>query len=405
MAGLLLRQLSWLVRRVRFACSGLSRWITVATPFIVRRRRILLFTRLGLAAKALYLTFFSFAVFLTVLIALQAPDLAGGTEQSLLYEVVKLLLIAFSPLIAVHAILLLLDLRRTRWYATTDSRMTLLADRWLSLRHPADEAIGGLRAVSQFEFPIVGKRFIVEPLTTASALVSPIICIGLVWIFLLPEYAFSRQGYPLYVFVTNMIGMFGGLVRLTLGLENIFSYVVVFLIAFPAILFLFSSVLIVAIRYMALGASGFVSSRLNRLVWREIRRSSYGDDTADAMSYGAADRPVWAQTAQPELPRELALELESYAARASAASVLKLRVAVQELVFRGDDPKSQVIAEYLSWNELIHTSYFKAASFRKLMAFVVSQSSGFRASEKFKSDPEYAVIAQWYEQTVRPSSS
>jgi hypothetical protein len=49
----------------------------------------------------------------------------------------------------------------------------------------------------------------------------------------------------------------------------------------------------------------------------------------------------------------------------------------------------------LTWEELIHTVYFKAARFRKLVCYVIARSPGFRPSEKLKADPDYEKLAEW----------
>lgn len=382
----------------RFAFRDLSRWITVGTPFLSSKKRFFLFSRLGLFAKALYLTLFSGAVFLTFLVILQRPDLAWHTESTAYvtyFMAAQLAFLAFLPLGIAHAGLLFFDWRRTRWYAASDARLAVPVDRWFSLRHPADEAIGGLRATTHLNLQLVGKKFIVEPLTSAAALMSPILVIGLVWMFFLPQYAFDPQGYPLDVFASKFIEF----LRVPFDLKYIPAYILLFLTAFPVMLFLASVMAILAIRYVALGISGFASRLLNQLVWREVQKKSFGDDTLDAMAVGADYHPVWAQSAQPSLPQELILQLDSEAARASTASMLKFRAAIQQSLFQGADFQSRAIAEYLTWDELIHTSYFKASSFRKLIAFVISRSPGFRASKQLVSDPDYPMMIRWYEST------
>jgi hypothetical protein len=56
------------------------------------------------------------------------------------------------------------------------------------------------------------------------------------------------------------------------------------------------------------------------------------------------------------------------------------------------------LAQDLTWNELLHTSYFEAARFCKLLAYTISRLEGFRATGLFKADPDYLVAARWYDE-------
>jgi hypothetical protein len=50
----------------------------------------------------------------------------------------------------------------------------------------------------------------------------------------------------------------------------------------------------------------------------------------------------------------------------------------------------------LSWNELIHTTYFTVPRFRVLIAYAIAQTSGFCASDALQQHPDYAFAEQWY---------
>ena len=63
-----------------------------------------------------------------------------------------------------------------------------------------------------------------------------------------------------------------------------------------------------------------------------------------------------------------------------------------------------MLSVYLTWDELIHTSYFKTAHFRKLVAYSLAQFKGFRVTAAFKQDPDYPRVAAWYEDIVATPS-
>ena len=104
------------------------------------------------------------------------------------------------------------------------------------------------------------------------------------------------------------------------------------------------------------------------------------------------------------LPRNLELRLKETADKAAAEAIPKLREAVGRLVFslQGQD-KQVAVADLLTWNELIHTVYFKVLHtvyfkvpiFRKLVCYAIAHSEGFRPSEKLKADPDHEKLGEW----------
>jgi hypothetical protein len=60
-------------------------------------------------------------------------------------------------------------------------------------------------------------------------------------------------------------------------------------------------------------------------------------------------------------------------------------------------------SEYLTWDELIHCTYFNVSRFRMLVAYAIAHSEGFRPSEGFKNHPDYELVAGWYEE-IKPKA-
>ncbi len=107
---------------------------------------------------------------------------------------------------------------------------------------------------------------------------------------------------------------------------------------------------------------------------------------------------MWLTAKTGVLPTALSAEISALADRAAAESVTKLRNAIQLLAFSEQEKaKSDLLAEYLSWDELVHTSYFRVPRFRKLVCYAIAQAPGFQPSEAFKRDPDYALMGQWME--------
>jgi hypothetical protein len=88
--------------------------------------------------------------------------------------------------------------------------------------------------------------------------------------------------------------------------------------------------------------------------------------------------------------------------RAAASAFAKFRKALSTIVTSEDkDTRSFFFSEYLTWKELIHTSYFNAPRFRLLVAYAIAHSPGFRPSAALTSHPDYELVARWYEE-MRP---
>jgi hypothetical protein len=98
------------------------------------------------------------------------------------------------------------------------------------------------------------------------------------------------------------------------------------------------------------------------------------------------------------LPGPLADEIAQRSYSAAAASITKMRAELSLLAFAEQtDDIAKVLGDYLTWEELIHTTYFRVERFRRLLAFALCRAPGFRETEAFKNDPQRAELAAWYD--------
>jgi len=216
--------------------------------------------------------------------------------------------------------------------------------------------------------------------------------------------AFFNAGKFLVEASVRQLWMAGLPVWLILTLLLLLTVAISLLVALAV--FLPAAGLVLAVQALAARLSARLSRLFDRMTWHQIRQSAFGNDTVGEVALEAAERPAWVASSPTPLPDELGEEVRAFADAAAARSVSKLRRAVQLLAFsEGEQKKSDLLAEYLTWDELIHTAYFRVARFRKLVAFAIAHSPGFRPSERFKSDPDYAAVARWHEQLsqVRPA--
>ncbi|GAG70981.1 unnamed protein product [marine sediment metagenome] len=148
-----------------------------------------------------------------------------------------------------------------------------------------------------------------------------------------------------------------------------------------------------------------LSRAFNILTWSQVRKSAYGDDANEETAVASQEFPVWIRRMPSPIPDSLGDEISSFSNEAASKSLSKFRNAISYLAFSEDeDSRSKVLSEYLSWNELIHNSYFDIPRFRKLVAYAITQADGFRATNQFKNDTDYDVVAKWYDE-IQPKES
>jgi hypothetical protein len=147
-------------------------------------------------------------------------------------------------------------------------------------------------------------------------------------------------------------------------------------------------------RYLSHG----LSLILNIATRLQLRKLSLGSDTIGETAVSASQDPTWTSRPSKPLPDQLSDEVASISNAAAGEAIAKLRSALDTLTLSGHHHGiGEVIFEYLTWRELIHTTYFCVPRFNKLIAYAISQVEGFRPTESFEHDPDYSVVATWYE--------
>ena len=155
---------------------------------------------------------------------------------------------------------------------------------------------------------------------------------------------------------------------------------------------------------IAAGVSYILSAGLNWLTWSQIRKSAFGGDAVGEIPLDVQDHPTWTTQRFSPLPETLSAEITRLSDEAAARSLSKFRGALSGLAVSEDkEAKSFLFSEYLTWDELIHTSYFRVPRFRMLVAYVIANSDGFRPSAAFKSHPDSQLVARWYEE-IQPKA-
>jgi hypothetical protein len=71
-------------------------------------------------------------------------------------------------------------------------------------------------------------------------------------------------------------------------------------------------------------------------------------------------------------------------------------------IVAAENPKER-LSEYLSWEELVHTTYFNAPTFQRLLAYAISSVDGFRPTPVLTSEASYPLLRQWLDEVRRPA--
>jgi hypothetical protein len=406
----------------------LSRWITIGTPFIEAKRSRLLFARLGPAGKTVFLTIWAFFIAAMVFGTRDAATVSESKTGLGLWLIILATMIIL--LIAIcYPFLWLLARNSLHWHdrRAQERARHAYASRWLSLRHEDDEAVQGLGAFRTIRHPIFPRNFAVAALSRLSILVVPLLVAGAMFALPSPQADKEQQqqvvddrlkaqpaaqtpkaqqvpaasAAPTAPSASAPSTSPGEEKRDPLwAIALIISLLVAVIVGIPVGVYLL-------VHWASRPASAALSYGLNRMTWSQLRQSSLGSDIDGESGIHAREHPVWIETATRPLPQALAAELTQVSDAAAAGSIQRLRAALSELgVFRLEQDGRDALNAFLTGDELIHTTYFKIPRFRKLLAYSIAVSPGFRPTAAFRSDPDFPLIEQWYrELTAAPAAT
>ena len=155
---------------------GLQTWLTVGTPFVELRKERLLFLRLPLIFKAIFIgslmLFFMFAF-----------DVAGdffngrlGFDNERRWQRLGMSTLLVSlPFLVYYAGVWWFDRARLFQYRkpVRDRAHAFFADRWLAITHEDDEAVRGLGAIESTNFKIFSSEFAVPVIALSAVFLLP----------------------------------------------------------------------------------------------------------------------------------------------------------------------------------------------------------------------------------------
>jgi pimeloyl-ACP methyl ester carboxylesterase len=393
----------------RNALSAMRGWFTIGTPFIKTERQRFLFQRLHIFGKAIYLTLLTFMV-------LGALAMGYEAEGRPPVDWAKALFVFALPLFLFYTTFRVLEMRRSVRFNKPLLRFAEenFADRWLSLWHAKDEAVQSLKAVKRLDVQIFSRDFAASTLNLLAIVIIPILCIWTLTSETAMD-AIAAHLFPIIDAVGDDIYSAGG--------TNIFENAIVLLIALlviPATVlvpgFVFDDPSVLAqtgmlilglavligmamcltwiFNFLARLVSHGLSLVLNPMTLAQLKAVAYGSDVQEDLAVDASEWPIWLSRGYPPLPPQVADNLELASDQAIGQAIPKFRNIVGNLT-AAETPEStsDVLADYLTWQELIHTTYFEDERFAQLLAYAICQCDGFRPTPAFKSDPAYAESA------------
>lgn len=392
---------------------SMQRWITIGTPFIKTERQRFLFSRLGVFGKAVYLTLLTF-LFLGGLIAL------GGSVEDDAGSWVMLLAVFLTPIAVFYGLLRFQESRRSLRFNRRhlDFAERHFADRWLSLWHAKDEAVQCLKAIKRVDLTIFPRHFAASALNLLAIGIVPLLCLlalnspsimdavaGRVFSIIDPSNIgdlYRSGGANVYenagVLFLSLIVVPASLLLPGVAFDEMPLLGQIGLVVFGVGLLIGAACLVTLLSNgIAKLISYGLSAILNPLTLAQLKAATYGSDTLEDFAIDASECPVWLSHGFPPLPAEIADGIEAASDRAIGTAIPKFRNVVESLTAaETTEATSNVVADYLTWQELIHTSYFEHESFVKLVAFALCQTDGFRPTPSFSSDAAIDEVGRAY---------
>jgi hypothetical protein len=388
---------------------NLVKCITIATPFIQSKKSFWLFSRSGLIGKSLLVSGTSFGFIMRVYYFYYV------NYPWSVYRFIQDTVYLLGPFFAIYCLLLLINHRMFFMYRPKILRFSRneYGDRLVSLRHNNDEAVNGLKSLKNLDIRLFQRGFAVSTFSFASIFFVPLLLIAMATIPPFPfpflDHALGVTGnflerigavsYNIVELITTLIHKLyphfiqRSYVRPPKTIRLYFFYV----ISPMCVVIVLSLVITFSIKVISGYISSVMSIVMNRSILTQIRKIGFGNDTIGEVSIDADGSCPWLGSPWSPIPEQLSDEITNLSDRAASVAVVKLRGLVRQLAISRDRVTSAFFfSEYLTWDELIHTSYFSVPRFRMLVAYSIANSVGFHPSAAFKSHPDHELVARWY---------
>ena len=365
---------------------GLKCWCTVGTPFLEYKRNKFLFQRITGWRLGLYImTFTSFVFALSAYFNRFLNDARDGTDGAItgaLQPEHLPFVVLFWPV--VHVFFLVRERRRGHakssakrtWFTEKQKKMVAeqYFDNWLGLCHPEDEAVSALTNIKD-----INERIMKPDLLMGLIPMAKLIVIAIAGMLL------SMRGFGLFIE--------------SFGLEA-FYYLIIFIIL-GVLLAILGSILKVFL--LLIGTP--LAWKINKMVWAEVKQNAWGDDLVkESISKIAAYPANFDAKFAERMPEIVAAPLREHSSKSAIKTLVKVREILGMTVNQDkrQNKKGAVdlrsnLSSSLTWEELIHTSYFAVDNFIDLIAIGLHRAGFTELKNDFVSTPEREQLSAWYD--------
>ena len=437
------------------ALPHLRSWITVGTPFFASERKQLLYARIDQLSKGI----FFIGAIMAIAIGVHVWNLYGDSVDAVTKSLAVLAAAAATWWI-LGRLGPQLEGGFNDWELLADQHVTAVdrtfGGRWLQLWHPDDEAILLLRTVHDrrpglfpeaFAGPYIylAGLYLLLPLLMLVLASSSLLTRPVAYVLRQPAVVgtqathapaaqpasaeqahepdpvellkpLPQQMVPMSNWFTNVdtakasfAERFAMLalaipVLMARALEGVRAYfsstfIGIYLPALGAAMLVMVACTIMLLQWLAARLSGKVVDGLNAITAGQMCGLLSGADVGGERASGCNVRPFWSNITMASLPTELSAEIAAISDAAAAKAVGSIRGRAAEIAASADF--KQRIAQYLTWDELLHTTYFKSPRFLRLLAYAISRVDGFAPTAALLADPHYGQMRQWLEEIQR----
>jgi hypothetical protein len=274
-----------------------------------------------------------------------------------------------------------------------------VASRWLNLYHEHDEAVEGLGSIQDMRVSIFSPNFAVNPLLLLGTALVPLILLTFAYRPFTVPYLIQPWASEFDGWANQTVNPWLNEMYRTYGMLFYWLYILVGATVMALLIFVIALCLLGILYPLSTLLSAALSRTMNHLTMKQMRQAAFGGDTRGEIAMRSMHNPYWWENTFNPLPIYLSAALSCKADEAASIAVPKLRAAIGKLAFALADSKPQVtVTEFITWDELIHTVYFKVPAFSKFVCYAIAHSPGFRPSEKLRTDPDYEKFEQWLDE-------
>jgi hypothetical protein len=365
-------------------------WCTVGTPFLEYKKNKYLWQRLGGWQLWLYVMSATTSLFspLLLLLPLLGIEISSSAESA--YET----LLFLSPWPLMHGCFLLLENYKAR--ASSKSSLSWITEKqkeaveqrysesWVGLCHPQDEAVSALSNIKDVNEEIVKHRFLLPLIPISQFLLI------IVWRFT-----------PLDTYTWKLLE------------ENIEYHFLLERALYVVLLLGTIIVLGFILKGIALSAGKPISRWVNNAVWSSVRENVWGDDVNQEDVIGIEAYPPNFEGKFKMMPDMIASSLNEHSSKSAIRTLVKVReiLGMTKNINRdGSNTKMgkgamdlrSDLSQSLTWEELIHTSYFEVDSLIDLIAFGLHRAGIAEFKEGFILTPENELLRAWHDEDTSP---